>query len=95
LGPPAEKQSRLDISDPLNIVTTSSIGNQSSDPEIMILDEEHNKNMGNSTIEEADSDNTHWITVFGFAPERREDILEMFSRHGDIMAYRVCLFTLM
>ena len=31
----------------------------------------------------------HWVTVFGFTPDYRDDVLELFSRHGDIMAQRV------
>uniref|UniRef100_A0A915MV70 Nucleoporin NUP35 n=1 Tax=Meloidogyne javanica TaxID=6303 RepID=A0A915MV70_MELJA len=30
----------------------------------------------------------HWVTVFGFTPDYRDDVLELFSRHGDIMAQR-------
>uniref|UniRef100_A0A1I8B3B2 Nucleoporin NUP35 n=1 Tax=Meloidogyne hapla TaxID=6305 RepID=A0A1I8B3B2_MELHA len=30
----------------------------------------------------------HWVTVFGFKHDHRDDVLELFSRHGDIMAQR-------
>nr|CAD2140371.1 unnamed protein product [Meloidogyne enterolobii] len=30
----------------------------------------------------------HWVTVFGFTPNYRDEVLELFSRHGDIMAQR-------
>jgi len=31
----------------------------------------------------------HWVTVFGFTPDFLDGVLELFSRHGDIMAHRV------
>uniref|UniRef100_A0A914MJA3 Nucleoporin NUP35 n=2 Tax=Meloidogyne TaxID=189290 RepID=A0A914MJA3_MELIC len=30
----------------------------------------------------------HWVTVFGFTPDYRDGVLELFSRHGDIVAHR-------
>uniref|UniRef100_A0A914MKF8 Nucleoporin NUP35 n=1 Tax=Meloidogyne incognita TaxID=6306 RepID=A0A914MKF8_MELIC len=30
----------------------------------------------------------HWVTVFGFTPDFLDGVLELFSRHGDIMAHR-------
>ena len=35
------------------------------------------------------SDGDHWVTVFGFTVDQRDDILELFSLHGDVMAQRV------
>lgn len=42
--------------------------------------------------EGAEEENIYWVTVFGFGPEQTEHIIELFSRHGDIMAQKVRTF---
>lgn len=36
-------------------------------------------------------DNLYWVTVFGFASNQLQQILELFSKHGDIMAHKVSI----
>jgi hypothetical protein len=38
---------------------------------------------------------TYWVTIFGFPPGKQRDILELFSRHGDIVAKKVIYLFLM
>uniref|UniRef100_A0A9J2PND5 Nucleoporin NUP35 n=1 Tax=Ascaris lumbricoides TaxID=6252 RepID=A0A9J2PND5_ASCLU len=32
----------------------------------------------------------HWVIVFGFSPEDASRVLQLFSRHGTVVAHRVC-----
>jgi hypothetical protein len=90
IGPP-EKQCRLDTPEShsiSNATANSSIGSpfgqQSTvePPEIVELDEAG-----------AAEERAYWVTVFGFQPEQRDEILELFARHGDIMAQKVAAFS--
>lgn len=85
IGPP-EKQCRLDTPEShsiSNATANSSIGSpfgqQSTvePPEIVELGEAG-----------AAEERAYWVTVFGFQPEQRDEILELFARHGDIMAQK-------
>lgn len=39
--------------------------------------------------ENGEDDEIYWVTVFGFQSEQNGEILELFSRHGDIMAQKI------
>ncbi|VDK47954.1 unnamed protein product [Anisakis simplex] len=40
------------------------------------------------TRENGNDGELHWVTVFGFAPEDATHVLQLFSRHGTIVAHR-------
>ncbi|KAL3080057.1 hypothetical protein niasHT_034615 [Heterodera trifolii] len=49
---------------------------------VEMLDEREQQQM------EEEEDSCYWVTVFGFSPDHLQHILELFSRHGDIMAQK-------
>jgi hypothetical protein len=83
-GPPC-KQSRADSSlDPLQtsefIKQGSSITN--AHDSIQISDFTNNSHISEEIT-------IYWVTIFGFPPEKCKGILELFSRHGDIVSKKV------
>jgi hypothetical protein len=98
LGPP-EKQSRIEMPEPLPMPTTTNLLanlNQQQQPSAMANSSVGAEN-GREIIEldDEEEEDIYWVTVFGFQPAQRDDILELFSRHGDIMAQKVFFIVLL
>lgn len=75
-GPP-EKQSRLEVSESMNAGTTS-----------LQLNQYESRYSTEIQLDEANDEreeDLYWVTIFGFQRDQREALLELFSRHGDIM----------
>lgn len=44
---------------------------------------------GSARAESAAADTDYWITVSGFPPDKLDFILDLFSRHGNVVAHKV------
>lgn len=82
-APTQEKQAKMDddyLDSSLNIPSV-----MNSSKNLTALSSTSNTiNLNNATNER-----DYWITVFGFPNEQHNNILELFSKHGDIVTHKV------
>lgn len=61
--------------------------------------EEHSINSSKNLIEipskstkDSNNETEYWITIFGFPTDQRNNVLDLFSKHGDIVSQKVDYF---
>lgn len=44
------------------------------------------------STKDSNNENEYWITIFGFPTDQQNNVLDLFSKHGDIVSQKVYYF---